>query len=71
MGLQAQLNLTVINSVAAKSQKKMMEEGFATDLQPCSIFVVFVVFYRRQLLCNTFGGFQEFIQELHESAAVI
>jgi hypothetical protein len=36
MGLQAQLNLTVINSVAAKSQKKMMEEGFATDLQPCS-----------------------------------
>jgi hypothetical protein len=29
MGLQAQLNLTVINSVAAKSQKKMMEEGFA------------------------------------------
>jgi hypothetical protein len=34
------------------------------------VFVVFVVFYRRQLLCNTFGGFQEFIQELHESAAV-
>gem|GEM_PF-3737579 len=32
MGLQAQLNLTVINSVAAKSQKKIMEEGFATDL---------------------------------------
>jgi hypothetical protein len=34
------------------------------------VFVVFVAFYRRQLLCNTLGGFQEFIQELDESAAV-
>jgi hypothetical protein len=34
------------------------------------VFLVFVVFYRGQLLCYTFGGFQEFIQEPHESAAV-